>query len=197
MTRAARRPGGTARRPTGRDAALGVVAVRAEVRAAALVSGVVPRLGIGEVHALGLALDAFAVAPTTDAEDALVAQEHGVDVCGTLLVPWAPHEVHPRPVVQVLDLSVLLLGRSDVPVGGRVAAAGFLVVEPALWNATAALRRFGGRAVRRWRVERVRREWVRGFSPRGLDVAGADLERLPAAEDVSVRQQYVVELRAP
>lgn len=162
--------------------------VRAEVRPAALVSGDVPRIRRGEQHELGLALDDFALVEERDATvgHGIEEQEHGVDVRGTLVA--ATVGAHGLPVLEVLGVPVLLLGHDALPrVGARVLASGFLSVERRLWAGAP-------QGLRLWSVARVRREALTGLTPSGFTVTSTELDRLPAAADVDVRHQYVLDL---
>ena len=167
----------------------GSTTLRAEVRAAALASGDVPRLAAGERHELGLALDeiALAEAPPGAFRSGIGLGEHGVGVRGTLVARAGG--LYGLPVLEVMGVPVLLLGRRCVlPLGARVVASGFLSVERRLWAGSSA-------GCRPWRVGTVRREELAGLSPTGFVVTVTELERLPAAGDVDVRCQYVVDLR--
>ena len=161
--------------------------VRAEVRAASIVSGDVAGIAVGEEHRLGLALDDHARAAEPAASwrpDAFVEHPEGVDLRGTLVAAAVGPDR--RPVVEVRGVPVLLLGRGPLPaVGSRVLASGFLTLERRLWAAC------GGDGTRRWTVSRIRRQH--------LDVAAGalrsvDLLRLPTPTEVRVSQCYVLDL---
>lgn len=160
--------------------------LRAEVRAASIVSGDVAGIAVGEEHRLGLALDDHTRATEPSASwrpDGILEHHEGVDLRGTLVT--AAIGPDRRPVVEVRGIPVLLLGRGPLPaVGSRVLVSGFLTLERRLWAGC-------GRDATRWIVSRIRRHH--------LDVAAGvlrsvDLLRLPAPAEVRVSHSYVLDL---